>query len=285
MKVGSNPADSEEDENDLEEWMYDSKGSRKWVAHCGDCAYKSTRQNLENHVKSNHPNSTTALPPRPPSKYPEKLILKQCPHCEYNTMSKKEMERHEINHRTKFAHQCTFCSFSANGWYAVSRHAKYYHSNTPPYVANNSQKVYKHYYSYLITYLSSYFISQEKTDNSSRKEKEEWHYRPNGSRYRYMFCRDCDYKSSRRAHIESHVKTLHPLSKTALPPPLRQPALYHCTLCQYKTHSKPYFDDHLKHHRKRYDHQCHLCSYSAKSSDIINRHLKNHHPNRQVYLK
>ena len=126
------------------------------------------------------------------------------------------------------------------------------------------------------------FQKKEK-ETSPLKEKEEWYYRQDGKRIRYQFCSDCDYKTTKPIHLEKHVKTMHPLSKTALPPPLRQPALYHCTLCQYETHSKPYFDDHLMRHQKRYTHRCHLCSYSAKSSDIIDRHLKNHHPSK-VYL-
>lgn len=146
--MGSDPvADSEEekDENDSEEWIYDANGNRKKVTHCGDCAYKSaTRKYVENHVKRMHPNSTTALPTRPPAKCPEKMLLKQCPDCDYSTMSKKEMERHQIHHRTKFANHCTFCSFSADGWHAVSRHAKYYHSNTSPAVASSHHQVYNY---------------------------------------------------------------------------------------------------------------------------------------------
>lgn len=66
--MGNDAKSSEEEENDSEVWIYDAKGSRKRVAHCGDCDFKSTRQNVENHVKRVHPKSTTALPPRPTTK-------------------------------------------------------------------------------------------------------------------------------------------------------------------------------------------------------------------------
>jgi len=130
------------------------------------------------------------------------------------------------------------------------------------------------------------FTLQKREDRrkeiSSLKEKEEWYYRQDGKRIRYQFCSDCDYKSTKRVHLEKHVKTMHPNSNTALPPApqKRGQTLYQCTLCQCKTPSKQYFDDHLMHHRKKFAHRCHLCSYTSKGRAWLDRHLKNHHHRR-----
>ena len=119
----------------------------------------------------------------------------------------------------------------------------------------------------------------EANDGDSSPKKDEWYVGPNGVRARYQFCSDCDYKSTKRVNLEKHVKTMHPLSKTALPPPpsKRGQTLHSCTLCQYQTPIQRYFDDHLLHHRKKFAHKCRLCSYSVKSRAYLDRHFENHH--------
>lgn len=95
--------------------------------------------------------------------------------------------------------------------------------------------------------------------------------------WRYHFCSDCNYKTSKRSTLIAHAKLLHPSSTTAVPPPRNQRQSLSCSECRFQCTQQRNLEKHEKLHGKNYPHQCPLCSFSVTTATYLRRHLKLHH--------
>lgn len=112
-----------------------------------------------------------------------------------------------------------------------------------------------------------------------REEEEDgkWLYRQNGSRLKYKFCEDCDYKTVHLIYLRNHVKKHHPNS-TMKVISSRMKIIRRCDHCNFKAFT---IRDLMKHQRTCYDkknlkYHCHMCSYVTESLVGFGLHVKNH---------
>jgi len=74
-----------------------------------------------------HPSSTSALPPTMAMRKKATLIH-QCTECDYATNKKQRLDRHQVYHDEKSAHQCPWCSFSVGFIGHLTHHVNQFHS-------------------------------------------------------------------------------------------------------------------------------------------------------------
>lgn len=260
--ITNNDTRTEEDE-----WYYygPNKSKRLRFKFCNDCDFKTIeRSSLVEHVKSQHSSSTTALPS--PSRIGRP------------TRKNEEGEWHyfgpNLSKRTRFKF-CGDCSYKTTDWRELLTHVKKYHpSTTTPLPKKGRPKPEP---------------PPPKTSHV-RTEEEEWYIGPDNKRKKYQFCGDCDYKVRTRESLQAHVKSWHPSSTTALPPPLKigrpPPPPTHCSFenCSFQTTHKIKLTMHEKHHREKSAHRCLICNYSTTTIKHLGIHVKRDHPERNEGL-
>jgi len=143
------------------------------------------------------------------------------------------------------------------------------------------------------------------TSADTKELKPEWYYPINGPRRRFVYCRDCLFKSLKYKELVNHVFRHHPNSSTALPPPrgtLRSVQIHQkssvasktekteilslaCAHCSFRTADDRSFVIHESLHRNEAASlKCNRCSYSVSNLQNLTYHLKYHHLDEKPFV-
>lgn len=148
-----------------------------------------------------------------------KKNMLHCKICEFSTRDNRAYRVHKKRHEENSIHSCRICSFSVPRLALLDKHVECHH-------LKRLQSLRPVYYPYIIQHfiLIQFFLSSFQTQKNpadSSEDGEEWYHAPGGTRMRYKFCKNCDYKTTSLHSFEQHVKSAHSVSKVKIPPKFR----------------------------------------------------------------
>ncbi len=155
---------------------------------------------------------------------------------------------------------CFDCDYEALSWSQLRKHVSVMHpSSTRTFV----------------------LAPQKRTGRPTRipdpeEDDGKWFHRLNGSRIKYKFCKNCDYKTERIERLRNHVKSNHPNTKMAISPMTK--IIRRCDHCNYRALSIRALKKHQKlcYEKRKMSYHCHLCNFVTEFLARFGIHVKNH---------
>jgi KRAB domain-containing zinc finger protein len=170
-------------------------------------------------------------------------MLYQCWQCTYMSYSFDVMFAHiQASHnlpRTKF--QCSQCEFSTNSRRTLVEHG---------YIHN-----------YPLICPDCHFATTDTTAFANHT-----HLPPT-----LFQCTECEFATLYHSTLEWHKSTC-----TARKVSTAHEPKFECKMCEYTTHRKLHFGDHLRTHTGERPFKCDKCPYSATRKNTLTKHMRSH---------
>nr|CAI5830842.1 unnamed protein product [Callosobruchus analis] len=222
--------------------------------HC-NATYKS-RTTLNDHVIHNHPDFIASISSK----------IYQCKYCTYKTTRKSHFVKHSLVHpETVDSHKlskCIHCNAIYKHKIGLDDHILRQH---PELIASVSSKMHEcthcAFKTVLKANLALHMLEHHET----------------ADRCKFSTCVHCNTTFIHKQALSDHILTKHPESIGSV-----SSQIYECTLCAFRTVSKPDLDRHMVKHPETEDRctfkACVHCNATFKSKTALNDHTLKKHP-------
>nr|CAI5830823.1 unnamed protein product [Callosobruchus analis] len=232
--------------------------------HCN--ATFASKQKLDNHIISKHPNSMASISSK----------IHECKLCTYKTTVKSNLTQHMTKHTETadiYKHPetvdnykfkiCVHCNAKFKSKVSLDNHTVRKH---PDHAASVSRK--------LLECEHCAFITVTKADLDRHMLK---HSKSAGS-YNLSVCLHCNAKYKSKQLLDYHILRKHPNAIASV-----SSKIHECTHCTYKTVRKANLDRHMSQHSKNaaiYNLKiCVHCNAKFKNKISLDNHTIRKHPN------
>nr|CAI5830849.1 unnamed protein product [Callosobruchus analis] len=230
--------------------------SYRYIAcvHC-NATYK-TKKSLDDHTIRKHPDSITCITSK----------IYQCKYCTYKTTRKSHFVKHSLVHpETVDSHKlskCIHCNAIYKHKIGLDDHILRQH---PELIASVSSKMHEcthcAFKTVLKANLALHMLEHHET----------------ADRCKFSTCVHCNTTFIHKQALSDHILTKHPESIGSV-----SSQIYECTLCAFRTVSKPDLDRHMVKHPETEDRctfkACVHCNATFKSKTALNDHTLKKHP-------
>ena len=266
---------------------------------CPQCDYTASRKlNLKQHIQSKHEGvryscshcdytSPQYIHLLAHARSVHEGLRFQCLDCKFKTKWKKDLQRHMLDQHSKIITQC---KRDLEKHMIIGKHklqiekCKVYVCSECEYKATKKVDLDGHIKQHT-KHTNSKFISQL-LDLLLRDVCMNSHNSTGGKLsvlHQTFYCSKCDYKTTLKANLESHLQSEHTNSKfisqiiDSLIQDVCKYARFPCSHCDYKATQKVHLNGHIKAKHDGQKWQCPDCKYSSSWTKDFKRHMKHRH--------
>ena len=191
----------------------------------------------------------------------------KCDHCEYESTTKAALRSHEKQHlNDEDKLKCDFCSFRTPHKENLQKHTKNSHTGKSKTMncslCNFVAQSLRDYQNHLASIHKGNLLCEycDFKTHSIKCLKE--HIERCGPNVTLHYCYKCDYKTSQKIHLGTHLNKVHGKNTK-------------CDKCDYTTTQNGYMRKHEKicYDLKQYSHKCPNCDYRTFAKVDLRKHL------------
>nr|CAI5821517.1 unnamed protein product [Callosobruchus analis] len=223
--------------------------------HCN--AVFKRKRSLDDHIVRKHPDFIAFVSSK----------IHECTHCSYKTAMKANLNHHMLKHpETADSYRyiaCVHCNATYKTKKSLDDHTIRKH---PDSITCITSKVHKCAYCTYKTTVKGHFTEHMMLEHHETAD-----------RCKFSTCVHCNTTFIHKQALSDHILTKHPESIGSV-----SSQIYECTLCAFRTVSKPDLDRHMVKHPETEDRctfkACVHCNATFKSKTALNDHTLKKHP-------